>query len=353
MKFSSTGFGNAIIDDTPPPPKRDPNVKICKCNTLAVKKMSKSEKSNGRFYWACPLPKASACQGWIAWVDDEVANTTKNVAISVSKTLIKANNGASSSSSSSSNNLLCNCGEPAVERTSGSANNKDRLYFACSKPRDSQCRYFQWTDEIGKAKKPKTHIPAGETFLPENIETFFINYMVEKGRRELQPYEKRFKEVAEAMGFEVVTSCGYSEAIEYKSFWVRKGEYFKDYDAWVFICPLGGDGMYELPLTGTFNGTKGWIKDGQASLIAFQGLKGFYMVDRKALWRYLDGNDKEIVHKSDYYKVIKVTNNDLTQYDKENTESITDAEELANLQLMVDHWSYKESSPIMEEPSEI
>lgn len=55
----------------------------------------------------------------------------------------------------------CDCGEPAVFRTSNSERNPGRQFFGCGKRMDdpSKCRYFCWLDQLGKtpaARPPRT-----------------------------------------------------------------------------------------------------------------------------------------------------------------------------------------------------
>lgn len=58
------------------------------------------------------------------------------------------------SSASSRNNsgnvgqVMCNCNEVAVTRTvQKDGPNKGRTFYTCGKPREQQCRFFQWADE--------------------------------------------------------------------------------------------------------------------------------------------------------------------------------------------------------------
>jgi len=351
MNFSSTGFGRAIIEDKP----KDPNVKVCHCKVLAIKKLVQKETPNkGKSFWCCSLPQAAACK-FFEW-DTQANTTTAKVAQNVVNMIERQQQQSSSSSTSTSSTttgstLLCQCStpKPAVERESKSEKNNGRWYYSCSNPRESQCKFFQWTDEIGKTKaKPKKQ--EGEIFTPEGIETFFTNYMVDGGRRNLENYEKKFKQLAEAEGYEVIPSNGLQECMEYKSFWLRKGEYFKDFDQWVFVEPLGGDGQYEVPLNGRHPRLEGWVKGGQTGFIILQAIKGFYWVDRKALWRYIDTCEKPIIDKGDGHQVIKVTISDLENYDKKVDRTKKDFED--NI-ILTDYWLFERSAEvIMEEPSE-
>ncbi|KAM4634885.1 DNA topoisomerase 3-alpha [Polymixia lowei] len=43
---------------------------------------------------------------------------------------------------------MCNCNEPAVMRTvQKDGPNKGRVFYTCGRPREQQCRFFQWADE--------------------------------------------------------------------------------------------------------------------------------------------------------------------------------------------------------------
>ena len=59
--------------------------------------------------------------------------------------------GGSHSDSNSGNgqSIMCNCGLEAVQRTVQKAGpNKGRQFFTCSKPRDDQCGFFEWADDV-------------------------------------------------------------------------------------------------------------------------------------------------------------------------------------------------------------
>ena len=44
--------------------------------------------------------------------------------------------------------INCDCGQPSVQRTAQKDGpNQGRDFLCCSKGRDVQCRFFQWTDE--------------------------------------------------------------------------------------------------------------------------------------------------------------------------------------------------------------
>ena len=45
--------------------------------------------------------------------------------------------------------IVCNCGMEAVQRTVQKAGpNKGRQFFTCLKPRDDQCGFFEWADDV-------------------------------------------------------------------------------------------------------------------------------------------------------------------------------------------------------------
>ena len=59
--------------------------------------------------------------------------------------------GGSYSDSNSGNGqtIVCNCGMDAVQRTVQKAGpNKGRQFFTCSKPREEQCGFFEWADDV-------------------------------------------------------------------------------------------------------------------------------------------------------------------------------------------------------------
>ena len=55
----------------------------------------------------------------------------------------------SDSNSDSRQTIVCNCGTEAVQRTvQKEGPNKGRQFFTCSKPRDDQCGFFEWADNV-------------------------------------------------------------------------------------------------------------------------------------------------------------------------------------------------------------
>lgn len=44
--------------------------------------------------------------------------------------------------------VVCKHDEPAVKRTSKSAANPGREFYACAKPKSEQCQFFLWADEL-------------------------------------------------------------------------------------------------------------------------------------------------------------------------------------------------------------
>ena len=55
----------------------------------------------------------------------------------------------SGSNSDSRQTIVCNCGTEAVQRTvQKEGPNKGRQFFTCCKPRDDQCGFFEWADNV-------------------------------------------------------------------------------------------------------------------------------------------------------------------------------------------------------------
>lgn len=56
---------------------------------------------------------------------------------------------ATTNPSSSSAVVMCNCEQVAVQRTvQKEGPNKGRQFYTCSKPRESQCGFFEWSDSV-------------------------------------------------------------------------------------------------------------------------------------------------------------------------------------------------------------
>lgn len=48
--------------------------------------------------------------------------------------------------------VMCNCEEEAVRRTVQKAGpNKGKEFYVCSKPREQQCQFFEWADDVPAA----------------------------------------------------------------------------------------------------------------------------------------------------------------------------------------------------------
>lgn len=55
----------------------------------------------------------------------------------------------SDSNSDNRQTIVCNCGTEAVQRTvQKEGPNKGRQFFTCCKPRDDQCGFFEWADNV-------------------------------------------------------------------------------------------------------------------------------------------------------------------------------------------------------------
>lgn len=57
--------------------------------------------------------------------------------------------GGSSDAGNNEQTIMCNCGMEAVQRTVQKGGpNKGRQFFTCSKPREDQCGFFEWADNV-------------------------------------------------------------------------------------------------------------------------------------------------------------------------------------------------------------
>ena len=65
------------------------------------------------------------------------------------KTSSNRNSSSQFGGSDSNQTVMCNCGSEAVQRTvQKDGPNKGRHFFTCFKPRDDQCGFFEWADDV-------------------------------------------------------------------------------------------------------------------------------------------------------------------------------------------------------------
>ena len=130
---------------------------VCNCNQNAMLLTVRKEGPNtGRQFYKCSKPQGSGCDFFL-WAD---TTATSSSGPSTSTARNGGGGGGSEMSyrqpngqqnhSNNDSETCCDCGDPARLLTvQKEGPNQGRQFHACAKPRDSQCRFFQWTDEAG------------------------------------------------------------------------------------------------------------------------------------------------------------------------------------------------------------
>ena len=126
----------------------------CNCGVEAVKRTVQKEGANkGREFHVCPKPRDEQCN-FFQWADQVQPGPPRPAP--------RQNGGQHGGYSGgqggyqgvqqggqASEDINCNCGQPSARRTvQKEGNNKGRDFYVCARPRDEQCNYFQWADEM-------------------------------------------------------------------------------------------------------------------------------------------------------------------------------------------------------------
>merc|ERR1719233_1395004 len=102
----------------------------CRCGIPATKRTVQKEGANqGREFYCCSKQQGEQC-GYFLWAEE-------------------AQNTAYGGGGGGNEVVNCNCGQPSARRTvQKEGGNKGREFLCCPKPREEQCGYFQWADEL-------------------------------------------------------------------------------------------------------------------------------------------------------------------------------------------------------------
>ncbi|KAJ8037131.1 DNA topoisomerase 3-alpha [Holothuria leucospilota] len=148
------------------------NAVVCNCGSDAVELTVRKEGPNkGRKFLKC---QSGQCNFFL-WSDQEPNQNSSNTNHSAATNQqgygngfrggfggFQSGNEGSGSGYDSVNDengrntnvwgeVLCQCNQAAVERTvQKEGPNKGRKFYVCGKPRDNQCKFFQWADEDPK-----------------------------------------------------------------------------------------------------------------------------------------------------------------------------------------------------------
>ncbi|XP_078273883.1 DNA topoisomerase 3-alpha isoform X1 [Rhinoraja longicauda] len=127
---------------------RDDNAVVCNCGQNALLLTVRKDGPNqGRRFYKC---NAGNCNFFL-WDEQDVGESRSHGgAVGRENTNTDTGNirQAESRGTSGVGETMCTCNQPAVTRTvQKDGPNKGRTFHTCSKPREQQCGFFQWTDE--------------------------------------------------------------------------------------------------------------------------------------------------------------------------------------------------------------
>lgn len=150
----SVGSTRPVPAPTPAPAPRNNNqfrdgdAVVCQCNVDALQLTVRKEGPNqGRAFYKCG--NNSTCNFFL-WADEDRAPPPRPDRNSHQTTLSNFGNANNrfDSGGGDEGEIVCTCGEPARSLTvQKEGPNKGRVFYACPKPRDSQCKFFQWADD--------------------------------------------------------------------------------------------------------------------------------------------------------------------------------------------------------------
>lgn len=131
------------------------NVIVCQCSENAILLTVRKEGPNtGRQFYKCSKPQGTGCDFFL-WADASTSNSSAagphptfnapgDRGMTFRQPIVPRQQHDDNSETS------CECGEPAKQLTvQKEGPNQGRQFFACAKPREAQCNFFQWSDEAG------------------------------------------------------------------------------------------------------------------------------------------------------------------------------------------------------------
>ena len=123
---------------------------MCNCNESALMLTVRKEGPNtGRAFYKCSKPQGQGCDFFL-WADSMPTTPTAQSpgARNTNFRHPPAAAAAATFQDSPGSVTQCGCQEPAKLLTVQKAGlNQGRQFYACSKPRESQCNFFQWATE--------------------------------------------------------------------------------------------------------------------------------------------------------------------------------------------------------------
>lgn len=115
----------------------------------------KEGPNTGRQFYKCPKPQGGGSCDFFLWAD------ASNTGPSAPTPSASYSRGAGDTTSfrqptfqnqqrDENSEVCCECGETAKQLTvQKEGPNQGRQFYTCAKPRDAQCRFFQWGDDSG------------------------------------------------------------------------------------------------------------------------------------------------------------------------------------------------------------
>ncbi|XP_062607419.1 DNA topoisomerase 3-alpha-like, partial [Saccostrea cucullata] len=109
----------------------------CNCGTPArLLRVVKDGPNKDREFFSCSKPRGQGCD-FFQWADITNENRSDSGGL-----------GGTGFQAGGNSDVCCNCGNPAKMLTVNKEGpNKGRTFYACAKPREQSCKFFQWGDE--------------------------------------------------------------------------------------------------------------------------------------------------------------------------------------------------------------
>ncbi|KDN47556.1 prokaryotic type I DNA topoisomerase [Tilletiaria anomala UBC 951] len=131
----------------------------CACGEETIRRQVKKDGPNkGRWFWACHRPRDEAQCDFFEWADGPSKRSSASASSAAANNARPARQAFASTSASTVQSdrspPQCRCQEASVERTSGKEGaNQGRKFWACAKPREEQCGFFEWLEGPSCASK--------------------------------------------------------------------------------------------------------------------------------------------------------------------------------------------------------
>ena len=113
-----------------------------------MRTVQKEGDNKGRDFYCCGKAREEQCR-YFQWRDEVQAQGPAG-----------GGGGGGGPAGGGEDGVNCNCGQVCAKRTVfKDGPNKGREFYCCSKPREEQCGYFQWSDELPAPGRAGAHWP--------------------------------------------------------------------------------------------------------------------------------------------------------------------------------------------------